>query len=255
MPSGATNLQITAQTGGSITFQWNPPPDANLADLAFLDLATENGFVNYQTQDGPLAPLMSSGTINNVPPGTYWARVNTHYPGFQGAGQEFGPLDRGWFPSQHIPVTVDPAPPLPTGTPASNLVWNPNTHRLGWTAGHGTSPITRVSVDLSTFPQFDDILQSPFISVPTCVGTIEGFPFAFDTAPSCTGLEIDGVLVSDFYIRVNTLFGNRVWFPSAVKHIQNGIDTSPGSGSFPWLLVAGAAAVVGYAYIIEKGSK
>src|SRR5712691_7045175 len=102
MPSAATGLTILNQASGQVTLGWNPPADIAQADVAFLDIATENVFVAYVVQDN-LNPRDKNQSTYTLVPGTYWARVNTHYPGF--GIPEFGPLDRGWFPSQHIPIT------------------------------------------------------------------------------------------------------------------------------------------------------
>ncbi len=243
MPDPATNLHIVNQLGGQVVLAWDLPATIQQADAMFLDIATENGFVAYVVQDSLVPRPPAINHTYNLPPGSYWARVNMHYPGF--GLPEFGPLDRGWFPSAHIPISVEPVPPLPTGTPASHLVWNPSTKQLSWTPGTGSAPITHMSVDLSTFPNFSDILASPFISTPApaCEGTLVGYPFAFNMGVACTFLKINGQLAPDFYARVNTLYGNRVWIPSEVFHIVNGIVVSPGS-KFPWIIVVGAAGIL-----------
>lgn len=245
MPNPATNLQAQV-LGSQIGVSWQLPAEIITADAMFVDIATESGFVNY-VQQAQVNLLTTQFASINLQAGIYWIRVNIHYPGF--GTPQFGPLDRGWFPSQHVMAVVGNPGPLPTGTPAKNLHWNAAAqYNLTWTPGSGSAPITRVACDISSFPNFGDILASPFI--PTDLGggvTILGLPFAVDVPLVYNShIGIHGLpLGQSFYVRVNTLFDNQVWMPSETLHFNTDGSVTPiggGGTSFPWIpvmLVAG----------------
>jgi hypothetical protein len=250
MATPATNLQASI-SGNQVLFTWDLPIDIAQVNTIWLDIATESGFVNYVLQH-ELIPKTLTSFIATLQTGYYWIRINAHYPGF--GTPEFGPLDRGWFPSQHIFIVIGNPAPLPSGTPATNLRWTAPNH-LTWTPGKSTAETTRVAVDISTFPNFNDILAAPFINTPACTVTVEGFPFAIDVGLPCNseiGIYINGLPAGqEFYLRVNTLYNNLVWVPSSTLHFKTD-GSIEGMGGLSWWLLAGALGTIGLIMYINS---
>lgn len=235
MPDPVHNLQGNVN-GNQVSFNWQLSPSQAQADAQWLDIATESGFVAYVLQQQ--LPLNQSTFQFQLQPGVYWSRINLHYPGF-GSGL----LDRGWFPSNHILIDVPGHGALPSGSPATNLHYAQGV--LSWTKGSGNADVTRQSLDFSTFPNFDDILASPFVPPVGGTGIVSGLPFAFDVPVAFTQLAIQGLPAGQsFYARVNTLYDNAVWVPSDVLHFNVDGTVTGSGGKFPWALVAGAGLLV-----------
>lgn len=251
MPESATNLHLTSQVGGQVSFAWDLPDSISTPNWQFLDIATEPGFIVYKLQQQLPTNQNTFSYPIPLPPGSYWARINTHYPGF---GTD--PLDRGWFPSREALIEVAGGQPLPVGTPATNLRWNAGV--ISWTRGSGNKPITREALDLSIFPNFDDILTSPYVPPVGAVGTVVGLPFAFDLPPNYNQLQIVGLPVGQtFYARVNTLYDDRAWAVSQIIQFNaDGTVVVPPStgGKFPWILV-GAGVGLGVLLLVTNSSE
>lgn len=254
MANAANGLQVVVN-GTNAAFTWNPASDPG-ADAQWLDIATESGFVNYVAQIGPNSPPAPSPnmltpashsfnwTLQN---GTYYARINTHFPGFG-----VFPNDRGWFPSQHVLIVVGDGGVIPNGSPATNLQWVGGV--MSWNPGSGSAAITRQALDLSTFPNFDDILASPFVPPVGGTGLVVGLPYAFDVPVSFHQLAIQGLPTGQsFYARLNTLFGDKTWVPGNVLHFNaDGSVGNSGGGGFPWMIVGAAAGIVLLAVLAGK---
>lgn len=232
-----SQVGVTHHNGyDSVTFQWDLPLTITYADMAFFDIAHESGFVNYYIQNNQ--ETRQKSIVVDLEPGTYYARVNLHYPGYG---------DRGWTPSEILQVSVaDPdhtTPPPPTGIPAKDLVWG-SSGILQWTPAIGN--ITRVAVDLSSYQDFHDILSAPFVIPHLGIGDIDGLPYAFDLPLHANAMAFNNIPEGEFiYVRVNTLFGDKVWIPSQVLKVQNGVVVEPSlSLNSPYLIAGAIIAVV-----------
>lgn len=121
--------------------------------------------------------------------------------------------------------------------PASNLTIS--NAILSW--NHPTeSNITRVTIDLSRFPDFHDLTGAvtapPIFNIPT---TLEVSPLN-KTQIDLGGWPVESIGIGlPFYIRVSDQVNNSQWFfsPTLTVHVENFATVS---GVSPILIIAGA---------------